>query len=84
MTDILVEPHVRPEDFLYTKFVTTVIVIVPVTAQEDFMANVDLVSDYVVPLSAKKFKVPEKDGLALWYNFWLNIHRKVNIFTQKV
>lgn len=34
-----------------------------------------MITDYVVPGSAKKLNVPEKDNLTIW---------KVNIFTEKL
>ena len=37
------------------------------SSQEEFMANIDMLTEYVVPYSAKKFKIPEKDGLSIWY-----------------
>lgn len=67
LTDVLVEPNVKPEDFVYTKFVTTLIVIVPNVMCEDFSRDYALISDYVVPGSAKKLNVPEKDNLTIWY-----------------
>ena len=67
LTDVLVEPHVSPSDFKYTKYMTTLVCIVPTGNEEDFKMNSDFITDYVVPLSARKLNVPEKDGLALWY-----------------
>lgn len=75
LTDILVEPNVNPEDFVYTKFITTLIVIVPNVQCEDFKRDYAMISDYVVPGSAKKLSVPEKDNLTIW---------KVNVFTEKI
>lgn len=66
LTDILVEPNLQPQDFVYTKFITTVIVIVPNVLCDDFLRDHALISDYVVPGSAKKLNVPEKDNLTIW------------------
>lgn len=58
LTDILVEPSVSPQDFVYTKFLTTLVVIVPTLNTEEFLANYALITDYVIPHSAKKLNVP--------------------------
>lgn len=34
LTELLVEPAVKPSDFIYTKFVTTVVLIIPKTSVE--------------------------------------------------
>lgn len=34
LTDVLIEPAVKASDFIYTKFVTTVILIIPTAAIE--------------------------------------------------
>lgn len=75
LTDVIVEPAVSPQDFIYSKFVTTVIVIVPVANIPEFQRDYAIVSDYVIPGSAKKLNIPEKDGLSIW---------RVNIFNEKV
>ena len=67
LTDLLVEPSVSPNDFIYTKFITTVIVVVPVSSTEDFLGMYEEITKNVIPYSAKKFNnIPEKDGLAIW------------------
>jgi hypothetical protein len=43
------------------------VVIVPTSSEDEFRQNYVTISDYVVPGSAKKLRVPEKDGLTLWY-----------------
>lgn len=75
LTDILVEPAVSPNDFIYTKFVTTVVVVVPQVTTKDFLASYEELTDNVIPYSAKKLNIPEKDGLTIW---------KVNLFNEKV
>ena len=67
LTDILVEPNVSPQDFVYTKFITTLVVVVPAISCEDFKNAYATFTDYVIPHSAKKLNVPEKDGLTIWY-----------------
>lgn len=49
--------------------------IVPNVLCEDFLRDHALISDYVVPGSAKKLNVPEKDNLTIW---------KVNIFNERI
>lgn len=66
LVDVLVEPAVRPSDFIYTQFVTTVILIVPVTIMDEFLAQYQLWTENVIPASAKRLGVPEKDGLTIW------------------
>jgi hypothetical protein len=34
---------------------------------EEFQSTYDLLTDNVIPYSAKQLKVPEKDGLTIWY-----------------
>ena len=60
------EPSVSPQDFVYTKFITTLVVIVPSIIADEFRSQYALISDYVIPHSAKKLNVPEKDGLTIW------------------
>lgn len=66
LTDVIVEPNVSPQDFVYTKFITTLVVIVPTVMCEEFKADYAMISDYVIPHSAKKLNIPEKDGLTIW------------------
>jgi hypothetical protein len=66
LTDVLVEPNINPQDFVYTKFITTLIVIVPNVSCEDFLRDYAEISEYVVPGSAKRLNVPEKDNLTIW------------------
>lgn len=69
LIDILTEPNVRPSDFIYTKFVSTIIVIVPVGSIKDFENQYELWTENVIPGSARRLGVPEKDGLTIWYRF---------------
>ena len=66
LTDILVEPNVSPNDFIYTKFVITAVVVVPSILTEEFLAAYESFTENVIPYSAKKLNVPEKDGLVVW------------------
>lgn len=58
LTDLLVEPHISASDFVYSKFVTTMIVIVPTVSCEEFQLGYGTISDYVIPGSGKKLAVP--------------------------
>lgn len=40
--------------------------IVPVVLIEEFQRGYETVTENVIPYSAKKLKIPEKDGLTLW------------------
>lgn len=66
LTDVLVEPNINPQNFVYTQFLTSVIAIVPITAQADFERDYAMLTDYVVPGSAVKLNVPDKDNLSIW------------------
>ena len=82
LIDVLTEPNVRPSDFIYTKFVTTIILIIPATSIKEFEDQYELWTENVIPGSARRLGVPEKDGLTIWYHFiWV---RKVNLFTANV
>ena len=61
---------------------TTVVCVVPVVAIEQFKKDYWKLTDYVIPESERKLKVPEKDGLSLWYHFYY--YRTVDIFSQKM
>lgn len=67
LTDVLIEPVAQESDFINRSFITTVIAIVPALSVEDFLNQYELLTDNVIPYSAKKLKVPEKDGLTIWY-----------------
>ncbi len=66
LIDVLVEPSVKPSDFIYTKFVNTIILIVPVSVIKEFLAQYELWTENIIPSSARRLGVPEKDGLSIW------------------
>jgi hypothetical protein len=70
LIDILTESNVKPSDFIYTKFVTTIILIVPVGSLKEFEQQYELWTENVIPGSARRLGVPEKDGLTVWYGFF--------------
>ena len=63
---MVVSPYASDRDFIYSKFVTTVVCVVPTIAVDDFKRKYELLTDNVIPYSARKLKVPEKDGLGIW------------------
>jgi len=71
LIDVLVEPNIKPSDFIYTKFVNTIILIIPASSAEDFVLQYELWTENVIPGSARRLNVPEKDGLTIWYNNFL-------------
>ena len=42
LTDILVEPAVMVSDFIYTKFVNTIVLIIPISSIEEFKYQYEL------------------------------------------
>jgi V-type H+-transporting ATPase subunit C len=66
LNDVIVEPLAKEKDFIYTKFVTTLVCIVPAISIDEFLRNYELLTDNVIPYSAKQLKIPEKDALTLW------------------
>lgn len=66
LNDVIVEPLAKEKDFIYTKFVTTLVCIVPVVAIEEFRRGYEMLTENVIPYSARQLKIPEKDGLTIW------------------
>jgi V-type H+-transporting ATPase subunit C len=66
LNDVIVEPLAKEKDFIYTKFVTTLVCIVPAVNTEEFRRGYEMLTENVIPYSAKQLKVPEKDGLTIW------------------
>lgn len=66
LNDVIVEPLAKEKDFIYTKFVTTLICIVPTVVIEEFRKGYEMLTENVIPYSARQLKIPEKDGLTLW------------------
>jgi V-type H+-transporting ATPase subunit C len=55
------------DDAIATEHLTTVFVILPRGARDDFLARYETLTTFVVPGSAKKMNVPDdKDGSSLW------------------
>lgn len=65
--DLLTPAVVRPDDFVETEHLTTVVVCVPREHESEWLKSYEKLQAFVVPRSAKKFDVPEdKDGTSLW------------------
>lgn len=58
LIDVLVEPNIKPSDFIYTKFVNTIILIIPASSAEDFVLQYELWTENVIPGSARRLNVP--------------------------
>ena len=71
LIDVLTEPNVRPSDFIYSKFVNTIVLIIPASSVNEFEQQYELWTENVIPASARKLGVPEKDGLTIWYFIFL-------------
>lgn len=54
------------DDFIYSKFLTTVVVILGRGAEKEFLETYESLTPQVVPQSAKKFNVDDKDGNSAW------------------
>ena len=66
LNDVLTEPHIRPSDFIYTKFLTTLVLIIPTVVLPEFKKQYEMWTNNVIPGSAERLNVPEKDGLQIW------------------
>jgi len=55
------------DDFVYTEHLTTVTIILPRGADQDFLKCYETLTENVVPMSARKFQgLDDKDGNTLW------------------
>lgn len=72
LTDVFAPEKVRmtggaEDDFIYTEHLTTICVIVPRSASDDFRGSYERMTELVVPGSAKHFaSEDDKDGNQLW------------------
>lgn len=66
LVDVLKDPFVKPKDFVYTDYLTTVVAIVPKAQIQEFLACYELLTENVLPKSAKQFQVEDKDNLTAW------------------
>lgn len=66
LMDVLTPSTVSESDFVKTEHIITVCVIVPRGQDKDFLASYERMESNVVPMSAKKLSVTDKDGNTLW------------------
>ena len=66
LNDLLIEPVVKAKDFTNTRYVSTVVVIMNESQQKDFLQGYEELTANVVPKSAEKLSIPEKDALVMW------------------
>jgi len=70
--DVLTPDTVRmlgsaDDDFIYTDHLTTVVVILTRSTEQDFLKVYETMTENVVPMSARKFKgLDDKDGNSIW------------------
>lgn len=58
LNDLLVEPVVKGKDFLSTKYISTLVVIMNASQEKDFVEYYESLTENVVPGSAAKLTVP--------------------------
>jgi hypothetical protein len=58
LIDVLIEPNVKASDFIYTKFVNTIVLIVSVPVIDDFLSQYQFWTENVIPGSARRLAVP--------------------------
>jgi V-type H+-transporting ATPase subunit C len=63
---VLKDPYVKPKDFIYSDYLTTVVAIVSKNQVPDFLACYELLTENVLPKSAKQFQIEDKDNLTAW------------------
>lgn len=66
LVDVLTPEIVSPKDFIETEHLTTVLVVVPRNAENQWVSDYESFDGFVVPQSTKKFRVDDKDGNTLW------------------
>jgi V-type H+-transporting ATPase subunit C len=66
LVDLLTPETVKEGDFVYSEHLTTVVVVVPRGADDDFLCHYESFDDFVVPESAHKIATDDKEGNSLW------------------
>ncbi|CAD8169212.1 unnamed protein product [Paramecium octaurelia] len=66
LVDVLKEPIVKPRDFIYSDYLTTLVAIVPKTQIQEWLACYEFLCENVVPQSARQFQIEDKDNLTIW------------------
>ena len=62
LIDVLTPDVVRPDDFINTEYLTTVVVIVARGAEKDWLSFYEYSTEFVAPKSTKKFPADDKDA----------------------
>lgn len=66
LVDLLTPQSVQEGDFVYSEHLTTLVVVVPRGADPEFLAQYASFDQYVVPESAQRIAVDDKEGNSLW------------------
>ncbi|KAF8819703.1 putative vacuolar ATP synthase subunit C [Cardiosporidium cionae] len=66
LVEVLTPAVVKKEDFIETEHLTTLIVYVPRGLETDWLNAYESMQEFVVPRSAKRFDLKEKEGGSLW------------------
>lgn len=85
LADVFTETVAKPENFIYTEYVTTLVCIVPKAAMKDFLNMYEKLHSNVIPKSFNKYdyKLEEKEGLCLCSVAFLKISLKSQQELQK-
>jgi V-type H+-transporting ATPase subunit C len=66
LVDLLTPENVKDGDFVYSEHLTTLIVVVPRGADNEFINHYHNFDQYVVPGSAERISADDKEGNSLW------------------
>lgn len=66
LVDLLTPETVQESDFVYSEHLTTNVVVVPRGADEEFLSHYASFDQYIVPESAQKIALDDKEGNSLW------------------
>ncbi|KAF8820165.1 putative vacuolar ATP synthase subunit C [Cardiosporidium cionae] len=66
LVDVLTPTVVKNDDFIETEHLSTVIVYIPRGLENEWMNVYETLQEFVVPRSAKRFNLKEKEGGSLW------------------
>jgi V-type H+-transporting ATPase subunit C len=66
LVDLLTPETVQESDFVYSEHLTTLIVVIPRGADEEFLSHYSSFDQYVVPESAQRIAPDDKEGNSLW------------------
>ena len=66
LVDLLTPDTVQESDFVYSEHLTTLVVVIPRGADEEFLTHYSSFDQYIVPESAQKIAPDDKEGNSLW------------------